>query len=64
VSAEEQPELEAPAQELGAEELARCPKCGGELEQGYGLAGGGCGVYTFCTVDGCDFFDKTQDRPE
>jgi len=26
----------------------RCPKCGGELEQGFGLAGGGYGVYTYC----------------
>ncbi|HKO84466.1 MAG TPA: hypothetical protein VJ140_07850 [Actinomycetota bacterium] len=41
-----------------------CPKCGGETQQGYGLAGGGCGVYTFCLTDGCDYFDKTQDGPE
>jgi len=26
----------------------RCPRCGGELEQGFGLAGGGFGVYTYC----------------
>jgi len=26
-----------------------CPTCGGELEQGFGLAGGGFGVYTYCT---------------
>jgi len=25
-----------------------CPKCGAELEQGYGLAGGGMGPYEFC----------------
>ena len=40
----------------------RCPKCNNEtLEMGYGLAGGGIGVYSYCTTDGCDYFDKTQD---
>lgn len=39
-----------------------CPKCKNEtLEFGYGLAGGGIGVYTFCTTEGCDYFDKTPD---
>jgi hypothetical protein len=29
--------------------MEKCPKCGGELEMGYGLAGGdGIGVYWFC----------------
>ena len=28
------------------------------------LAGGGIGVYTYCTNDACDYFDKTQDAPE
>lgn len=46
------------------EEEPGCPKCGGELGTGYGLAGGGFGVYTYCTADGCDYFDKTQDPPE
>lgn len=43
---------------------AHCPKCGEEAQQGYGLAGGGMGVYYSC--DGteakpCDFFVKYQD---
>jgi len=39
----------------------RCPKCGGEVGQGYGLMGGDIGPYTFCVADGCDYFDKRQD---
>ena len=27
---------------------APCPKCGGRTETGFGLAGGGYGVYAFC----------------
>jgi len=34
------------------------------LEQGYGLAGGGVGAYTFCHREGCDYFDKVQDADE
>lgn len=26
----------------------KCPKCGEPTEQGFGLAGGGFGVYTYC----------------
>ncbi len=40
----------------------KCPKCGSEtLECGYGLAGGGIGVYFYCTTEGCGYFDKTPD---
>ena len=40
----------------------RCPKCNNEtLGFGYGFAGGGIGSYTYCTTEGCDYFDKTQD---
>jgi hypothetical protein len=39
-----------------------CPLCGNDtLDMGYGLAGGGIGVYFYCTTDGCDQFDKTPD---
>jgi hypothetical protein len=38
-----------------------CPKCGKEMEQGYGLAGGGIGVYFYCETEGCDGFIKFQD---
>lgn len=37
-----------------------CPKCGGELEQGFGLAFGGYGVYAACWADGCEYFWKRQ----
>ncbi|WP_336491693.1 hypothetical protein [Methylobacterium nigriterrae] len=29
-----------------------CPLCGAETEMGFGLAGGGCGVYLYC--EACD----------
>ena len=35
-----------------------CPKCGEETADGFGLAGGGYGPYTYCTSDACDYFDK------
>lgn len=31
-----------------SEDTGRCPKCAGETEEGYGHAGGGLGIYTFC----------------
>ena len=40
----------------------QCPKCGNKtVEMGYGLAGGGIGVYEYCTTEGCDYFHKTPD---
>lgn len=42
----------------------RCPKCGGELIFGYGMAGGGCGSYELCERDDCDYFFKTQDTDD
>lgn len=38
-----------------------CTKCGQEMKCGYGLAGGGIGVYFYCETDGCDGFEKFQD---
>lgn len=38
----------------------KCPKCGGKLEHGFGLAFGGYGVYAACDSKGCDFFWKRQ----
>jgi hypothetical protein len=29
-------------------QVEACPTCKGELQQGFGLAGGGMGVYGFC----------------
>lgn len=41
--------------------LDRCPKCGTETEPGFGLAGGGYGVYVFCPNEACDgYFAKQQ----
>jgi hypothetical protein len=28
----------------------KCPDCGGDIDMGYGLAGGGIGAYEYCTV--------------
>lgn len=29
-----------------------CPNCGGATETGFGLAGGGMGIYSYCTKCG------------
>lgn len=48
----------------------KCPECGGQLEFGFGLAGGGYGPYVFCSgSDGdgagaCEFFLKEQEELE
>jgi hypothetical protein len=47
-----------------ADQSAPCPKCGQSLYQGYGLAGGGMGSYSYCMTEGCDYFDKTQDAED
>jgi hypothetical protein len=31
-----------------------CPKCGERLQVGFGLAGGGYGVYEYCESDACN----------
>ena len=41
-----------------------CPKCGLPTEGGYGLMGGGCGLYVYCTDETCSFFAKVQDEEE
>ena len=41
------------------EQGSSCPKCGGETEDGFGLAGGGYGIYTFCPACGI-ITSKTQ----
>jgi hypothetical protein len=41
--------------------LNPCPKCGAQLEQGYGLAGGGIGPYEYCSSEQCDYFLKFPD---
>lgn len=39
-----------------------CPKCHNEtIEHGYGLCGGGIGPYSYCTTEGCNYFNKVQD---
>ena len=39
-----------------------CEKCGKEMQCGYGLAGGGAGVYFVCETEGCGGFTKFQDQ--
>jgi hypothetical protein len=41
-----------------------CPKCGSELEMGFGLAGGGYGAYEYCTNEKCDQFTKWQEHDD
>ena len=41
-----------------------CPKCGAPVVDGYGLMGGGCGVYAFCEAAGCDYFEKWPDMDD
>jgi ssDNA-binding Zn-finger/Zn-ribbon topoisomerase 1 len=43
--------------------VQRCPKCGGPVDYGYGLCGGGIGTYVLCDSESeCDFFFKKQDE--
>lgn len=39
--------------ECGSTE-GKCPACGTVLETGFGLAGGGMGVYEYCPNESCD----------
>lgn len=41
----------------------RC-ECGGVLEHGFGLAGGGFGPWAFCTSEGCERFYKEPMGPD
>lgn len=41
-----------------------CPKCGSELEMGFGLAGGGFSPYEYCSNEKCNQFTKWQDYTE
>jgi hypothetical protein len=39
----------------------RCPTCGDPLDQGFGLAGGGYGVYDYCPKHGVIAKTVTED---
>jgi rubredoxin len=41
------------------EQDSACPQCGGPTDDGFGLAGGGYGVYTYCPSCGI-ITSKTQ----
>ncbi len=43
-------------------EQTNCGDCGGQLAQGFGLMGGGYGIYVFCTE--CEFFAKHNEELE
>lgn len=45
-------------------DLEKCPKCGASIEIGYGLMGGGIGVYKFCRNEKCNWFWKRLDQEE
>lgn len=51
-------------------DTGRCPKCAGETTEGFGLAGGGYGPYTYCEACGIivtktdEPIDASNDRPE
>ena len=46
--------------------MNKCPKCGKELEMGYGLAGGGIGAYEYCPQHGIvnKWLDPELSTPE
>lgn len=44
------------------DQTGRCPKCGGETETGFGLAGGGYGVYAYCSP--CGIVTSKSETPE
>lgn len=54
------PDRKVTRAELAA--LTRCPKCGGEIVAGFGLAFGGYGSYKMCDADGCDFAAKAAEE--
>ena len=46
----------------GVEVPAACPVCGEEIEEGYGLCGGGIGTYWFCSENMDHYFTKKEDH--
>lgn len=45
-------------------DIEACPKCGADIQLGYGLMFGGMGEYKFCENDACDWFWKREDRDD
>lgn len=45
-------------------DIEACPKCGADIQLGYGLMFGGMGEYKFCENDECDWFWKREDRDD
>ena len=41
---------------------APCPHCGGKTETGFGLAGGGFGIYAFCPA--CEMVTSKSEEPD
>lgn len=56
------PRIPTEAEISFAHEDLKCPWCGGDIHQGYGLAGGGMGPYWYC--GNCDFFHKVPEEIE
>ena len=46
-------------QECGTvHDMEACPKCGSWISVGFGLTGGGFGLYKYCNNEKCDWFYK------
>jgi hypothetical protein len=57
--------VELEEENLGIFTSGKCPKCGGPVYVGFGLAGGGYGPYQLClNEDDCDYFHKEQEEVE
>ena len=53
-----------PAEHCSVVLLDKCPHCGTDTEEGFGLAGGGYGIYVWCPNEACKdgYFAKLQTR--
>lgn len=45
-------------------DLEKCPDCGGWIEVGYGLMGGGMGMYKWCPEEKCRWMWKELETEE
>ena len=42
-------------------DFVHCPRCKTDsIDTGFGMAGGGYGIYYYCANEGCHFFVKEQ----
>lgn len=48
----------------GRHDMEKCPECGSWIGIGYGLMGGGMGVYKYCLSDSCTWMWKRLEDPD